>query len=120
MSLQDVKSFSDEQLEVLRIDLHESLTSIRDQIDKANLAKKEHGVTADTEWYRNVNVASRMKGMQYQQVLQEIAERKRAEKHQTVAECFVEVAREELDPQDYREMMAMAHERHHADLQMVG
>jgi hypothetical protein len=107
----DMSKISD--LEREQTDLETDMVGIRGQLSAAMAQYTKHGEYADPVWFQSAKHALRMKGLRHQQVQRELAALRRLEKRstQSIADHFLTIAREQLEPDDFREMWDEALER---------
>lgn len=89
---------------------------IDSQIADAKSQVHTTGEYADPDWYRRAQHAAKRMGRQSQAVQIELARQKELQKERNrtevpVSQYFLDVAREEMQPQDFRDMLDTAKRR---------
>ncbi len=104
-----------DQLEAANDLLLAQILQIKNQIDRANADYKSEGIPIDFKWLANARHALRMKGQQHNRLARRISKIK----NRSLASYFIDVAKRDLDEQDFKEMMEEAKEMKLADDQNV-
>ena len=111
--MSEIKTLSLDDLEDLREQLLDEIHDIKGQIEKAKSKAASAGEFADRDWYHKANHASRNKSRQYQKVVREISNRKKAERarsNNSPEKVFIQVAKRRLDEEVFADMWAEAKE----------
>lgn len=109
----DVIEKTTAELEALKVETEVGLARMKQQLDTAKARAREDGEYADSDWYVRTKYALRMKGLTHQQILSELARRRKAEKATTgnsVQDRFVDICRRRLDPEFFAELLQEAKE----------
>jgi|LakMenEpi03Aug12_release.lakeMendotaPanAssembly.Ray.scaffolds.fasta_scaffold1361560_1 hypothetical protein len=129
----DFSQVSDEDLQTVCDDLVEAIAKIKVDLTAAILNKKTHPI--DAEWFSKAQFAVKRKGRQHQAILVEIGRRRKEKKQQnaasreaqkdssalalaklemkrkraeSVAQAFIDIAKETLPLPQYEEIMIAA------------
>jgi hypothetical protein len=100
----ELRAMSDDELQQLKLDLQEEISSIKGQLIEARARVHVTGQYSDSDWYRRANGAQRVKGNQYNAACaeqgrrrRELADKRRASLGENPFErAFVKAARELL------------------------
>ena len=113
----DLEAMSRDELLTLKSQIDNRKAGIDSQIADAKTKVHTSGEYADPEWYGRANHAAKRMGRQSQAVQIELARQKQLQKDRNktevpVSQYFMDVAREEMQPQDFRDMLDREAETH--------
>jgi len=102
-------------LELRRDEIETAIARIRGQIEHARSQVWTTGEYSDPNWYARARAALRFKGIEHQQILRALAERRREQRREAAAgqdrrfeRAFISAARRRLTPELYRELIEEA------------
>ena len=112
----DLEAMSRDELLKLKAQIDGRKMGIDSQLGDAKSQVHMTGEYAEPGWYRRAQHAARRMGRQSQAVQIELARQKQLQKERNKAEVpvsqyFLDVAREEMQPQDFRDMLDQAKRR---------
>jgi hypothetical protein len=112
----DLEAMTRDDLLQLKSQIDDRRAGIDSQIADAKTKVHTEGQYADPDWYGRANHAAKRMGRQSQKIQIELARKKGLQKERNksevpISQYFLDVAREELDPEDLREMMQEARRR---------
>ena len=115
----DLEAMTRDELLKLKSQIDGSKMRIDSQLSDAKAKVHTTGQYADPDWYRRAQHAAKRMGRQSQTVQIELARQKSLQKERSRAEVplsqyFLDVAREEMDSDDVREMLETAKRRREA------
>lgn len=113
----NLPDLDEERILNLKNEVDSRITEIADQLAEAKVVRITTGTYADPDWFRRATTAKKLLGQSSQKIQTEQARRRRIRREgggQTLADCFMTVAREELEHVDFQELLAMAVENHRA------
>ncbi len=99
---------STDELEWMRDNLEDKITTIKNQIDIAKSESQANGEFSDIEWFNKARAALRISGNHHQHIIRELAKRsksERAEKTKSFNDRFVDIVRERVDPELFSEII---------------
>lgn len=90
--------------------LETEITSIRTQLARARADSRERGRFANVLWWCKIHQALRIKGRQCQQIQLELGRMRAAHQH-SVERHFLDIARERMDPLNFKVFLETAKQR---------
>ncbi len=112
----DLEAMSRGELLKLKSQIDGRKMGIDSQIADAKTKVHTCGEYSDPFWYRRAEHAARRMGRQSQTIQIELARKKELQKERNrtevpISQYFLDVAREEMEPQDFRDMLDTAKRR---------
>jgi predicted kinase len=107
----NVKIQTTEYLERRVVEVAKEIAQIRLHINEAKAKVILDGEYSDPHWYAKANYALRMKGIEHQSILTELAKRRRENRvnsREMWTEQFVTIAKRKLDPVVFRDILVEA------------
>ena len=104
----DFKKESTDELELIRDNLEDKITIIKNQIDIAKSESQSKGEYSNIEWFNKARAALRISGNQHQRVLRELGKRNKMVKdavNNSFDTRFVNIAREKLGSELFEEII---------------
>lgn len=105
------EGMSDQQLKETYFKIQEDMAEIKGQIANAKATAVSSGVYADANWFAKANTALKHKQVTHQIIQREMSDRRKAKQkdnNRDLAVCFMDCAREVMDPEDFFDLLDRA------------
>ena len=111
----DVSNLTREQILDMLPQLTAEMDEIRTQIEDAKAKAAATGDYADREWFRRAKYALRAKGRLHQQLQYRLGTLRKPKSPQSMAQHFIDVARETLSSDQFHQILQTAMGRANCD-----